>query len=442
MRVLDRAFFSKTIPISAARVFTNQHISQCRKDLEKSGDLIQAPRLSAIIQDPDTELAKQGRRCLLLRPEIKHDDTATWSKTINELVESKRISLLPHNLKLNYDYWDYHDIVTSILPEEEQQEIPSGFSVIGHVAHLNLRSEYLPYKHLLAEVLLDKNPAVKTVINKVENVGTEDIFRTFPYELLAGPDDLNVEVKEEDCFFRFDFAKVYWNPRLHGEHQRLVSTFKEGEVVADVMAGVGPFAVPAGRKRIFCWANDLNPNSYESLVDATTRNKVGAYVKPFNDDGKAWIKSATSDLYHGAEHKVEIFSKPKSRSKGDKPTLERTMIQPKFFSHFIMNLPASALSFLPSFVSLYSSAKIPQGSPLPKVHAYCFSTKSVDNVQEGIEICKIISGHLGYEFVPGDGEKEGEVLITDVRDVAPKKRMFCASFMLPAEVAWRPVEGV
>jgi tRNA (guanine37-N1)-methyltransferase len=73
MRTLDRAFFSKTIPISAARVFTNQHISQCRKDLERSSDLLQATRLSSIIQDPDVELAKQGRRCLLLKPEIKHD---------------------------------------------------------------------------------------------------------------------------------------------------------------------------------------------------------------------------------------------------------------------------------------------------------------------------------------------------------------------------------
>jgi tRNA (guanine37-N1)-methyltransferase len=375
-------------------------------------------------------------------------------------VDSKRISLIPHTLNLNYDYWDYReriqcssiwpitndnttdDIVTSILPEEEQQEVPSGFSVIGHVAHLNLRSEYLSYKHLLAEILLDKNPAVKTVINKVENVGTEDIFRTFPYELLAGPDNLNVEVKEEDCFFHFDFAKVYWNPRLHGEHKRLVSTFKEGEVVADVMAGVGPFAIPAGRQRIFCWANDLNPNSYASLVDATTRNKVGSYVKPSNEDGKIWIKNATAELYHGDEVKVDIYSKPKSRSKGDKSTLDRTLVQPKFFSHFIMNLPASALSFLPSFISLYSSANIPTGSPLPKVHAYCFSTKSDDNVQEGIEICKTITGHLGFEFVPGDGQKEGEVLITDVRDVAPKKRMFCASFVLPTEVAWRKVEEV
>jgi tRNA (guanine37-N1)-methyltransferase len=50
--------------------------------------------------------------------------------------------------------------------------------------------------------------------------------------------------------------------------------FKPGELVADVMAGVGPFAVPAGKNGVFVWANDLNPDSYESLKDAIVRNKV------------------------------------------------------------------------------------------------------------------------------------------------------------------------
>ena len=50
--------------------------------------------------------------------------------------------------------------------------------------------------------------------------------------------------------------------------------FQEGEAVCDVMAGVGPFAVPAGRKRVFVWANDLNPDSHEGLVGAVERNKV------------------------------------------------------------------------------------------------------------------------------------------------------------------------
>jgi tRNA (guanine37-N1)-methyltransferase len=60
-------------------------------------------------------------------------------------------------------------------------------------------------------VLGDKNPMVKTVINKLDNVGTENAFRTFQYEVLYGPDDMNVELREQGCTFKFDFAKVYWN---------------------------------------------------------------------------------------------------------------------------------------------------------------------------------------------------------------------------------------
>jgi tRNA (guanine37-N1)-methyltransferase len=67
------------------------------------------------------------------------------------------------------------------------------------------------------------------------------------------------------------------------------------------------------------------------------------------------------------------------------------------------------------------------------VHVHCFSTKSEDNVREGIEICERISEKLGYLVKPGDKE----LVIHEVRDVAPKKRMFCASFRLPGEVAFR-----
>ena len=54
--------------------------------------------------------------------------------------------------------------------------------------------------------------------------------------------------------------------------------FLEGEAVCDVMAGVGPFAVPAGRKKVFVWANDLNPDSWEALRDAVGRNKVSNFL--------------------------------------------------------------------------------------------------------------------------------------------------------------------
>jgi len=45
-------------------------------------------------------------------------------------------------------------------------EVPSSFETVGHIAHLNLRDELLPYKHLVGQVLLDKNPNIRTVVNK------------------------------------------------------------------------------------------------------------------------------------------------------------------------------------------------------------------------------------------------------------------------------------
>jgi tRNA (guanine37-N1)-methyltransferase len=132
--------------------------------------------------------------------------------------------------------------------------------------------------------------------------------------------------------------------------------------------------------------------------------------------------------------------KPSSRSNGApakmKPTVRR-IEQPKTFDHFIMNLPASATTFLPSFIGLYAGREelfVPYTErKLPMIHVYCFSTKSDDNAQEKVKICEELSQQLDYSMTPNMAELD----IYDVRDVAPKKRMFCASFRLPAEVAFR-----
>ncbi|KAI9819532.1 MAG: tRNA(m(1)G37)methyltransferase [Pycnora praestabilis] len=439
MRSLDRSFFRKDILIAAAGIRDTKKISDIRAELRKSRDMLRMERIASVQPYPMDGNPANGRKCLLLRPGVKHDDSSTWSPKLQDLVTSNAIGILPFNLELGYDYWTYHDIMSSILPEDEQDELPTGFSIVGHVAHLNLKDQYLPYKDLIATVILDKNHNIRTVINKIDDVGTHSEYRTFDYEVLAGPPDLNVEVREGECIFQFDYSKVYWNSRLSTEHRRIVDRFNEGEAVCDVMAGVGPFAVPAGRKRVFVWANDLNPYCNKSLEDAILKNKVSEYVTAFNDDGRAFIRTSAMDLLN-LEKAVNIKEKSSRgrnpSTQAPSPRIIRTLTQPRTFSHYVMNLPATAMSFLDVFVGLYKGQEalfIPHTeTKLPMIHVHCFSTKSDDNRIEELQICGDISARIGYKITP----KTPEVTIFDVRDVSPQKRMFCASFRLPAQVAF------
>lgn len=328
--------------------------------------------------------------------------------------------------------------MTSILPEEDLVEIPVGFSIVGHVAHLNLREQYLPYKHLLAQVLLDKNPNVKTVINKLSDVGTHSEFRTFPHELLAGEDNLNVIAHEQDCEYRFNFADVYWNSRLHTEHSRLVEKFNEGEAVCDVMAGVGPFAIPAGKKHIFVYANDLNPASHASMQDAIIRNRVQKFVQASCDDGRNFIKSA-SDLLRTSELKADIYLplSKQAKKEGAKPDV-KTFIAPKTFDHYVMNLPATAIDFVDAYAGVYEGQEelfAPHTDrQLPMVHVYCFAAKREPQVLEEEDVCQRVSERLGATITRDTPETE----LFDVRLVAPAKRMWCCSFRLPKEIAFKP----
>ena len=75
MRALDRSFFQKTIPISAARIRDNKQISKCRSEL--GDDLLKLDRFPSVrsVRDPEGNEAK----ALLLRPGVKQDgDSASF----------------------------------------------------------------------------------------------------------------------------------------------------------------------------------------------------------------------------------------------------------------------------------------------------------------------------------------------------------------------------
>lgn len=151
-------------------------------------------------------------------------------------------------------------------------EVPTSFEQVGHLIHINLHDDLLPYKYLIGEVLLDKIPSCRTVINKVGKI--DSVFRTFDMEIIAGEDDTNVTVHEGTNQFQFDYRKVYWNSRLHHEHLQLVDSFKQNDIIADMFCGVGPFVIPAAKKGCACYANDLNPFCIQYLKRNLELNHV------------------------------------------------------------------------------------------------------------------------------------------------------------------------
>jgi tRNA (guanine37-N1)-methyltransferase len=76
-------------------------------------------------------------------------------------------------------------------------------------------------------------------------------------EIIAGVENYEVTVRECGAQYSFSFKDVYWNSRLGTEHARLINMIDaeavrgNGTVIADMMAGVGPFAVPLGMKHRF-----------------------------------------------------------------------------------------------------------------------------------------------------------------------------------------------
>lgn len=206
-----------------------------------------------------------------------------------------------------------------------------------------------------------------------------------------------LQVKENGVTYEFDFSRVYWNPRLSTEHQRVVQLVKRGETVFDVFAGVGPFAIPAARAGANVLANDLNPESYRWLQHNCKLNKVESRVQTFNLDGRAFIQGPL---------------------KRELPAL----LKENASVHVVMNLPALALEFLDAFRGLLKKESACVKN-LPTVHCYSFS--KADNPD--VDVVQRASRSLGFPL-------EKQCSVHFVRNVAPNKDMMCVRFAVPEEV--------
>lgn len=390
MTTLNKQAFTLNITVPALRVPVKV-LNKVVKSLRSV--MIQRPGLSRVV--PERE-ASSDCRLVLLDPH-KVTCASSFSETEEEALRSFSVppELQQYELTLGYDNLKSEEVLEAVLPPG--QDVTSGFSRVGHIAHMNLREHQLPYRNLIGQVIMDKNPGVTCVVNKTNII--DSTYRNFKMEVLAGEENMVAKVKENGATYEFDFSRVYWNPRLSTEHQRIVQQVKRGDTVFDVFAGVGPFAIPAARCGANVLANDLNPESFRWLQHNCKLNKVESRVRTFNLDGRAFIQGPVRQ---------------------ELPAL----LTQKAAVHVVMNLPALALDFLDAFRGLLNHEP-PSDAQLPTVHCYGFS-KEDDPARD---VMQRASETIGFSL-----EKCSSVHF--VRNVAPNKDMMCVTFTVPKEVLY------
>lgn len=378
---------------------------------------------------------------------------------INEQLSHPDVQLTTYTVRVCYENLSADEALRKLLPAGI--DIPSSFEQAGQICHLNLRDSQLPYRHVIARVILEKNKSVTTVVNKTGKIETE--FRTFPMEVLAGDPSTVVRLKEHQCWFEFEYRDVYWNSRLQQEHGRLIESLfiepvlsaQHRPVLADCTCGIGPFSVPIVKLAhgVVSHANDLNPASIQWLTKNAEINKLANVTRA------SGVPAYTEDFAA-----PELGSRLVIHEAGDAREFVRGLFQSLHpVTHALFNLPATGIELLDCFSGLDYAEK---GLPVPLVCCYTFSDAAVDSPDENGCVTDLLRRLAVALCVPLEslayaGSSRGKlplpspqvadmlrnadatlvertaVAIRLVRNVAPGKHMFCVCFRVP-----KPIQDV
>lgn len=208
------------------------------------------------------------------------------------------------------------DYLKGKIDPQKIDEIKGSFDIIGDIVILEIPEDMEDLKSMIGEAAL-KFTKRKAVYRKKSEI--KGIVRTREFEHLAGKDISETIHQEFGIKLMLDVKKVYFSPRLATERKRVADSVKNGEIIIDMFAGVGPFPILIAKEHdVKIYAIDINPEAFKYVKKNIELNKVQNKVIPALGDARELLK----------EMNVEA-------------------------DRIIMNLPGTAYEFLdPAFASL------------------------------------------------------------------------------------------
>lgn len=233
--------------------------------------------------------------------------------------------------------------------QEREEDLPR-HDLIGSIAILQEPDV------AAAESLLASRSGITTVLAPVSPVRGEYRVRTL--QILAGIPTTETIVHEYGHRFRIDLARAYFSQRLATERQRIVNLAKKEEIVLDMFAGVGPFAITIAGKVPFVVAADFNPWAVILLSENCRLNHRKNVLPVLADSRKL------------------------------------SRLVPWVYDRVIMNLPLNAIDFIGNAFRLCR----PGGT----IHLYCLVTEKRQYLDRIMEYpAETVAEHVVRSYSPG-----------------------------------------
>jgi len=242
----------------------------------------------------------------------------------------------------------WRESAKELLTDEEYLVGKFSYDSVGTIAIVEIVPELEQYEHALANLLLQHNKAIKTVLKKA--TGHEGALRTQKMAYLAGEDTRETVSHESGVHILVNVETVYYSVRLGTERNRIMKLIKPGEEILCMFSGAAPYPVVFAK------------NTEAKKIIGVELNKEGHAYGLKNVE----LNKVTN---------VELFE-------GDV-----TDVVPKLkqqFDRITMPLPHTGEEFLPIALDAIKKHGV--------IHYYCFIDKeNIESERERIQ--KLVEGH-------------------------------------------------
>ncbi len=166
----------------------------------------------------------------------------------------------------------------SVLKEEltkkELLHLRAAYDTVGTIAIVEIDSVLEPKEKRNAELLLQLDKKIKTVLKK-EGIH-EGEFRTQKLMYLAGENTKETTHRENGVHLKLNVETVYFSPRLSTERKRILTQIKPDENILVMFSGCGPYCVVFSKnskaKKII--GVEINPEGHKYALENISLNNT------------------------------------------------------------------------------------------------------------------------------------------------------------------------